>query len=1110
MTSELAWTDETRALVLPRRRHGVREPLPVDGAAAELVAAVYKLRAKGIVAGVGHAVGEARTVQQDVIAHFTTGARLSESNAAAAASLLGHELVQGREDTTGTICAALVDAWIEACGAAFAVRACAASTRFVVRRDAERALILAEYPVIQATDERDDTFAPLWRALRRRMATLPDAAYAEARDAAAALSKDASVHLRARLVFAFPDEGEWSASLARTVLDEDHRWLARGLLRSLADRELVERIVEAAGLDVVSLLPSAFDVADALGTEAETALLAMASWEVFAQPHYGFENEWRTAVSAVALLPTEAAAMFLLERLDDKVVRPAASALLSRTPRVGIVALAKVAARKKVGESQAALLASLVRASPEIARDSVTSLDEVAAKVVHELISKNAPVEDATLEELPELLVSPPWAPSATKKASPKKKTPVLELALLPNEERVDWTDVSKPFAFDVTATTHDGKYAVLERMVKSGKQIALWELAPLSNDVAREAFATFPLECWQPWGLEEELPSQLARFGEPAIATCLKLAEKRPGDTARALEAIVSPRVAPTMAHVLARVRRTRRVAERWLLRNARTAAIGLIPELFTKEKNARDNAGRALRFLAARAKRAVLDEVASAYGEEAVTGLESALSSDSLAAGAPSRPPKLPGWFDASALPRPLLAGRKKALPLSAVNRLAEMLAFTRADEPYAGLEVVREACDPVTLGDFVWGLYEAWSLAGHPMDEKWAFFAVGHFGRDEHARRLTPMIRVWPTDGAFPRAVVGLDVLATMRSEVALMLLHGISEKVKSRPLLAKAREKLESVAESLGLSPEELADRLVPTLGLDDDGARILDFGPRSFRVGFDESLRPFVQQIDAGTIGGRLADLPKPGKNDDAELAPAAHEEWKALKKTAKVAATQQIARFEVAMIAGRRWEVEAFRTYLVGHPLVRHLARRLVWGAYDEDKLTGTFRVAEDGTYADANDDVFVLAGEARVGVVHPLEIDPKTLASWGERLSEYAIIQPFPQVGREVPRHPTLADLERRVAVKTLELLALERRGWRRGAVGDGGVVGEFEKEAGALRVSLSIDPGIYAGDPKMHPVQTPGEITFRSTRAGTIEDPGAVFLAEVVADLRAVKALS
>ncbi len=156
------------------------------------------------------------------------------------------------------------------------------------------------------------------------------------------------------------------------------------------------------------------------------------------------------------------------------------------------------------------------------------------------------------------------------------------------------------------------------------------------------------------------------------------------------------------------------------------------------------------------------------------------------------------------------------------------------------------------------------------------------------------------------------------------------------------------------------------------------------------------------------------------------------------------------------MIARRRWQADAFATYLVRHPLVTHLVRRLVFGAYDASgALIGTFRVAEDATYAGAQDELFVLPEGARVGVVHPLEIDVSAVAAWGQRLSEYEILQPFAQLGRDTPRDVTLADLERFAPVGSLKLLALERRGWRRGRPGDGGIIWELEKDAGSLHVS-------------------------------------------------------
>ena len=51
----------------------------------------------------------------------------------------------------------------------------------------------------------------------------------------------------------------------------------------------------------------------------------------------------------------------------------------------------------------------------------------------------------------------------------------------------------------------------------------------------------------------------------------------------------------------------------------------------------------------------------------------------------------------------------------------------------------------------------------------------------------------------------------------------------------------------VAENRGLTMAELEDRLAPDLGLDSSGSLTLDFGPRQFTVGFDETLKPVVSR-----------------------------------------------------------------------------------------------------------------------------------------------------------------------------------------------------------------------------------------------------------------------
>lgn len=111
------------------------------------------------------------------------------------------------------------------------------------------------------------------------------------------------------------------------------------------------------------------------------------------------------------------------------------------------------------------------------------------------------------------------------------------------------------------------------------------------------------------------------------------------------------------------------------------------------------------------------------------------------------------------------------------------------------------------------------------------------------------------------------------------------------------------------------------------------------------------------------------------------------------------------------MCSQRRWTTDVFRRFLVEHPVLIHVVRRLVWGAHDEKGLGATFRVAEDGSFADTKDEAFELPEGVDVGVVHRLDLDAATAAAWGQVFGDYEILQPFEQLSRATS---TLAEKDR------------------------------------------------------------------------------------------------
>jgi hypothetical protein len=212
-----------------------------------------------------------------------------------------------------------------------------------------------------------------------------------------------------------------------------------------------------------------------------------------------------------------------------------------------------------------------------------------------------------------------------------------------------------------------------------------------------------------------------------------------------------------------------------------------------------------------------------------------------------------------------------------------------------------------------------------------------------------------------------------------------------------------------------------------------------------------------------------------------------------------------LRRFELAMIRGRAFHARGFRAHVLGHPLVVHLARRLVW---KDDRAT--FRVAEDGTLASERDAEHALADDARVSVPHPLALAPDTLAAWVRIFSDYAIAQPFEQLGR-----PTFTLTPGELAATTLAradgkttragplLGSLESRGWQK----DGGTyLAAYTKSVrtrsgGEALATLSFGPGIDLGDVSGSPEQKLG--TVRLVGAASWAEIEPIDVCELVRDL-------
>ncbi|ENG4175307.1 WGR and DUF4132 domain-containing protein [Escherichia coli] len=798
-------------------------------------------------------------------------------------------------------------------------------------------------------------------------------------------------------------------------------------------------------------------------------------------------------------------ALMLLIRVSGKTKRchERMTKACAAFPHTALAALAELLAQKEENSWRIMLMTMLI-SQPALAEQVTPWLSTPAVAVLKSCQQQLTQSSNhASADMLPAVLVSPPWL-------SKKKKSvmPVLDLTPLPLESCCTLTETAEKeiharhrwhaHQIDIGPKEdiqnyltrlgfnrwNNGQYmkasdAVVELWQRGDYSALISEFKTFWHSYQREwqlyMLAALPIEkTAQAWNVLSKEP----HVGVEFVMTHLQLAglqgfihsfSRYPQEALPVAQYFAAIELAPLIARAFNKLKTLRQDARTWLLKYPEHAITGLLPSALGKSGEAQDNARAALRMLTENGHQPLLQEIARRYNQPEVTDAVNALLALDPLDNHPTKIPTLPAFYQPSLWNRPVLKANAQSLPDSALQHLGEMLRFHQEEALYPGLLQVKDACTADSLAEFAWDLFTAWQTAGAPSKESWAFTALGVLGNDDAARKLTPLIRAWPGESQHKRATVGLDILAAIGSDIALMQLNGIAQKLKFKALQERAKEKIADIAESRKLTVAELEDRLAPDLGLDDNGSLLLDFGPRQFTVSFDETLKPFVRDVS----GSRLKDLPKPNKSDDESQANDAVNRYKLLKKDARTIAAQQVARLESAMCLRRRWSPENFQLFLVEHPLVRHLTRRLIWGVYSaENQLQACFRVAEDNSYSTADDDLFTLPeGDISIGIPHVLEISPTDAVAFGQLFADYELLPPFRQLDRN---SYALTEAERNASELTRwagrncpsgRVMGLANKGWIKGEPQDGGWIGWMIKPLGRWSLIMEIDEGFAVG---------------------------------------------
>ena len=353
--------------------------------------------------------------------------------------------------------------------------------------------------------------------------------------------------------------------------------------------------------------------------------------------------------------------------------------------------------------------------------------------------------------------------------------------------------------------------------------------------------------------------------------------------------------------------------------------------------------------------------------------------------------------------------------------------------------------------------------------------------------------------------------IAMLAWVEHPSATQLLLSIASRFRTAGFQEEAILQARALAERKNWTLAELADRTLPSAGFDENGLLELSYGERVFSARLLADFKIELYNPD----GKKIAALPDPRQDDDADEAKEAKKQFANAKKSLASLVKQQTERLYEALCTGREWPYADWQRYLNQHPIMRRLLQRLVWVQVEDEQVLASFRPLDDGSLTDVEDNPLTLADEARVRLAHDSLLSAEALAQWQQHLVDYEVAPLFQQLGKGVYQLPegqgdahSIEDFKGHL----LETFALRSRalklGYTRGATEDAGWFYTYEKFFVSLGLSADIR---FTGNPLPESNRTVAlvDLTFYSEGYSLpLAEVPTILLSECYNDLRLIAA--
>lgn len=247
-------------------------------------------------------------------------------------------------------------------------------------------------------------------------------------------------------------------------------------------------------------------------------------------------------------------------------------------------------------------------------------------------------------------------------------------------------------------------------------------------------------------------------------------------------------------------------------------------------------------------------------------------------------------------------------------------------------------------------------------------------------------------------FSAAITGLSMLEAK----GVPALVNLRRKVKGAES-ATVEKAIAAIAERQSVTVASLEEATVVDHGLDASGELELPAASGKAHLSLGEGTSVTLTWISDS--GKKKSSPPKAADETGKQRIAAAKARAKSISDTLKA----QAWRLECLYLTDHYWSFAAWRKTYLEHPLLAHLARRLIWSVRSGGDTQ--LAIPQGDQLLDADGRILAVSVDAEVRLWHPIHSAVEVVLAWRRRVSELAITQPVKQAWREIY---VLTDAER------------------------------------------------------------------------------------------------